>query len=578
MKFNESTTNSNSSSSSLVNELFLRSQRPKDLTIACLIISFIVSLIAYISPIAPSENILYFLSSVSQGLAAIFALEFAIIIFGAQMAKSYTSINKIFDIWTILLMLIFIGGIVTPLIQLIVPHNYLPFDRIVNLSLAFNLFLVTFCVSSIVPYLIRVKRIMKYEGGMSNLVGEASEAIDSNYKIKASNNISELIEMCKDSINDEIWDKADTIVEKLEFLGSEIVDKKWIDSVLSTISGIKEIGTQSWYKNIDTTVKAIKSLGTIGSKCASKQLDGVPLYFGTSLLDNMSTSQYIDFDGSSNNLDHDLMCDCLRIENPKAGILRVLNIIGQYNSHEAFLKISLSDEYGKCPESLECYDIVGIPKKIENEHHLKDFERFGVGRYTSLSQQAMKEIKEIGVKAAADSQYAQGFAIASSSLNELVNIGVSSIDNDLSDGTVSMCSYCIYSMGRSTVDEGVDAISEHHKLTMLLPYVLGGLENIANRAYKKDKDKFENSYKASLGFIWVLGVYSSRYLPKYAENMASELKKSEIQVIKDKFGSEDIRKDVREYFKKKDFSEEVKKFEYMYDNAAVTKPDATQML
>jgi len=579
MKFNELIT-SNSSLSNLIKELFLRAQRPKDLTIACLIISFIVSLIAYLSPI-PShiDNVLYFLSSVSQGLAAIFALEFTIIIFAVQMAKSYTSINKLFDIWTILLMILFIIGIVSPLIQLIVNRNYLPFDRIVNISLAFDLFLVTFCVSSIIPYLIRVKRIMKYEGGMSNLVGDASEAIDSNYKIKASNNINELIEMCKDSINDKVWDKTDIIVEKLEFLGCEIVDKKWVDSVLYTLNGIREIGTQSWYKNINTTVKVTKSLGAIVSKCASKQLDGVPLYFGTSL-SNRSTTQYIDFDESSNDFDYDLMCNRRGIENPKAGILRVLNIIGQYNSHDTSLKLSLSDDYGKWPKSLECYDIVGIPNKIENERHLKDFERFGIGRYSSLPQQAMKELNKIGVKAATDSQYAQGFAIASSSLNELVNIGVSSIDNDLSDGTVSMCSYCIYSMGRSTVDEGVDAISEYHKLTMLLPYVLEGLENIANRTYIKGKNKFENSYKASLGFIWILGVYSSRYLPKYAENMASELKKSEIQVIKDEFGSEDIRKDVREYFKKKDFTEEIKKFEDMYDNAEATKldPDVMQML
>jgi magnesium-transporting ATPase (P-type) len=185
----------------LINEIVWRSKNPKDLTIYCFIVSSIVFVITYTNPIAQGDNVLYFLSSISQGLAAIFSLIFAITIFGAQMAKNYTFFDEIVDKWTIWLMIIFSIGIILPLIQIIAKYNLQPFDKVANLSLSVDLFLATFCVLSIIPYSIRVNRIMKYEGGIANLIADASEAIDSDHKITASNSMSELIEIGKDSIN-----------------------------------------------------------------------------------------------------------------------------------------------------------------------------------------------------------------------------------------------------------------------------------------------------------------------------------------------------------------------------------------
>lgn len=81
----------------LINEIVWRSKNPKDLTIFCFIVSSIMFVITYTNPVAQEDNVLYFLSSISQGLAAIFSLIFAITIFGAQMAKSYTSFDGIVD-------------------------------------------------------------------------------------------------------------------------------------------------------------------------------------------------------------------------------------------------------------------------------------------------------------------------------------------------------------------------------------------------------------------------------------------------------------------------------------------------
>lgn len=579
----------------LVNELIWRFQNPKDLTIFCLIISLMVFVITYTNPIAQGDNVLSFLSSVSQGLAAIFALEFTIIIFGAQMAKSYTSINKIFDIWTILLMVVFIIGIILPLIQLIVNYNYLPFDRILNLSLAFDLFLATFCVSSIVPYLIRVNRIMKYEGGISNIIQEASEAIDSNYKITASNKINELIEIGKDSIHNKYWDKIYTVVEKLEFLGTETVEKQWTDLVLSNVNGLTEICTETCNKgkHVDTIfnkksktpkrkeyikviIRAIKSLGAIGLKSVEKQLDGIPLYFGRSLQNNLVTVHIINSDEVDSHLDYDSACRILGIDIVTPGFCRIIDFFSLWNFQTESLKAILYTKLGDFGNFWgdESFNIMGINKKITDERNLKKIEHYGIERFYSLPQEVMMRLLKIGTRASVKSQYAQGLAIASATLSEVADIGINAIHKNLSDGTVSMSSYCIYKIGIVSIKDGPDFIdvkdsrnrvNEFRKGLMLLPYVVELLEEIANEAYIMNKSKYENSYKSSLAFIWILGVYSSRYLPNYVKEMASELKKSDKKVIKDEFGSEYIREEMREYFKDSACVKELKTFEELYD-------------
>lgn len=90
------------------------------------------------------------------------------------MMKKYTSMDKILDKWTIFLMIFFSFGIILPLIQLEISYNYLHFEKIVNLSISIDLFIATFCILSIIPYSIRINRIIKYESGISNLYEETS--------------------------------------------------------------------------------------------------------------------------------------------------------------------------------------------------------------------------------------------------------------------------------------------------------------------------------------------------------------------------------------------------------------------
>ena len=590
----------------LINEIVWRSKNPKDLTILCFIVSSIVFVITYTHPVAQGDDVLYFLSSISQGLAAIFSLIFVITVFGAQMAKSYTSFDKIVDKWTIRLMIMFSIGIILPLVQLIANYSFLPFDKVANLNLSINLFLATFCVSSIVPYSIRVNRIMKYEGGIANLIADASEAIDSDHKITASNSMGELIKIGKDSINDRQWDKIYIVVEKIELLGKETVDKQWIDFVLSTTNGLNEICNESYnkgrhtniyfiiyfyflqpifnkklkfsvqYEYIKVIIRAINALGKIGLESIDKKLDGVPLYFGRSLQNNLITTHFIDFDREFSHLDYDSACYYLDIDNVKPSFHRIIDFFSLWSFQTEFLKASLYTElgdYGKFWGN-ESFNIIGINKKMTDERYLKKFEHYGIERFSSLPQEIMMKLLEIGTEASTKSRYPQEFAIASATISEAANIGIKAIHENLSDGTVSMSSYCIYMIGLVSIKESLDfvdvkdtrnRVNELRKGFILLPYAVELLENIANEAYNIDKDMYKNSYESSLSFLWILGIYASKYLPNYAKEMASDLKKSNSIVMKDKFGSEYIREEIREYFKNSDLIEELKVFERLYD-------------
>ena len=563
----------------LDNELLLgKFTHPQFLTILCFIISTIVFLITYINPIAPRDNILYFLSSISQGLAAIFTLIFTITIFGAQMMKRYTSMGKILDKWTIFLMIFFAIGIILPLIQLEANYNYLPFEKIANLSLSIDLFIVTFCVLSIIPYSIRINRIIKYESGISNLSEEASEAIDSNHKITASNKISELIELGNESVFDMKWDHSIIILEKLEFIGKEIIDKNWIDLSLDIISGIKKICMKSSHKEIKVTIKGIMGLTSIGLKSVDKKLDGVPCYLGQSIDDSHSLRYYIDYDGIYNNLDYDSVCRILGIDSPKLSLIGIMNFMGLKNGHITISRLSLKLENTNSLNISPFY-LMETHNNIKNEQFLNILEHLGIGRYSSLPQETMNVLAEIGVNESNEitsikniNQYTKKNQIVISALNGLKGIGIKAIDNDLSDCTVSMSSYCMYRIGKVCVkyspdfiDMGDDIVNEINKKVLLFDNAVNSLKTIADKAYLKDKNKFQNSYKASLGFLWILGAYSNRYIPNYAKEMASNLKKSNDVIIKDIFGGEEIRKEVREYLKNSEYIEELEAFEEIFD-------------
>lgn len=245
--------------------------------IFAVVVALLVSLFTY-SLDFPSkgEGILYLLSSVSQGLAAIFTLVLTITIFGAQMMRKFTAMDKMIDKWTIRLMIIFAIGIILPLIQLRTDEDLLNlnFIRTANLSIAIDLGIATFCVFSIIPFLMRVNSIMKYEGGISKLREEASEAIDSNHRVTASTRINELVELGESAAEDMLESEVKKIVTVLKSL--EIGNLKKTEDSIDVIKCVtfgdylEEVSKVVWKNLIFETIYGLQK---IGKKCAEKNLD-----------------------------------------------------------------------------------------------------------------------------------------------------------------------------------------------------------------------------------------------------------------------------------------------------------------
>ena len=158
---------------------------------------FIAGVTYFFSLPTNSEDISYLLSALSQGLAAIFALVFTITIFGAEMQRKFTALDKMMDKWTISLMILFAIGIILPLLQLRTDMNLVNLDIINNtkLVLSFNLGIATFCIFAIIPYLKRVNKLMKYESGISKLHEDILNAIDLNHTATSIFKIHELGEL-----------------------------------------------------------------------------------------------------------------------------------------------------------------------------------------------------------------------------------------------------------------------------------------------------------------------------------------------------------------------------------------------
>lgn len=443
----------------------------------CLIGASTVGFLTYSLPIAEGDNILYLLSSISQGLSAIFTLLLAITIFGAQKLPKFTAIDKIIDKWTIRLIILFAVGIILPLIQLETDYNKLNdmlnlnFEKPANLGLAIDLWITTFCVLAIIPYLMKVNRTVKYDGGVPKLSEDAFEAIESD-RIPRTD---ELVELGFSAIDDFLELEIKNIVNELINIDELATYKKWGgDFRLKTIKDLEKMGLKTADKELNATKEIIDGLQKVGLKSARTGLDGEP-----------------------------------------------------------FIKFNVQ--------------FIGLIVARRELPYL------GFGRSSSATQEVLMALREIGIKVAdkKSKKFSMKFSIPSSAINSLREIGMTAIDTGLSDDTVSVCSFSLFEMGvkvaenMSVKDAKKKDLRGHFNL---INSVVFELEIIANTAFEKDSDKYKKTCETSIIFLWVLGAFVKRYLPPhYAEDMASQLKKSDKKVIKELFGNKDSRKNAREF-------------------------------
>jgi len=186
--------------------------------------------------------------------------------------------DKMIDKWTIVLMLIFAIGIILPLIHLKTDKNLLglSFASTANLSLSIDLTIATFCVLSIIPYLKKVNRIMKYEGGIPKLKEEAAEAIDLGHRATVSNKIHDLAELGESAVNDfhkERELRTNEIIGELWNFGIAVAEKEWPFQTRAVLDGLFKIGRITVKKRLDRpTAGVLEAFSRIGIITAQNEL------------------------------------------------------------------------------------------------------------------------------------------------------------------------------------------------------------------------------------------------------------------------------------------------------------------
>ncbi len=230
--------------------------------IYCVIIAIAVFLILYYCyPDTEQDNARYILSAISQGLAAILALVFTITLVVSQMTRRYTAMDKIiFRYETILLMIVFGIGVVTPL--LVLKRGF--WGQSVNLSIA----VAVFCVFSLLPFLKGVNGVLKYDIGIGNLDEEIMEALELGYKPRALNKIRELNEIGEGAVRESREDVISFISRVLSRIGMKSAEKKLWYVTLQVVYALKNIGLKSVEKGFkyNSTRGIVDGLRYIASK------------------------------------------------------------------------------------------------------------------------------------------------------------------------------------------------------------------------------------------------------------------------------------------------------------------------
>ncbi len=239
--------------------------------IYCLILTLIVfSILCCAHPNECPENARYILSAISQGLAAILALVFTITLVVAQMTRRYTAMDKIiFRRETKFLMIFFAIGIIAPL--LVIEFEFWEWGVPLSIVIA------SFCVFSLLPFLVSVNRTIKYDIGIVNLNEEIAEAIESGYEPRAENKIKELSEIGKDAVREFREDDVRKILNQLSKFGKESIEQGFrYTTVIVAVCGIRDLGNGSIDKGFDdmmTVGVAVDGLRDIGVEAAKNRPD-----------------------------------------------------------------------------------------------------------------------------------------------------------------------------------------------------------------------------------------------------------------------------------------------------------------
>ncbi|RZN34808.1 MAG: hypothetical protein EF813_09630 [Methanosarcinales archaeon] len=231
----------------------------------------VVSILYCIHPNECPDNARYILSAISQGLAAILALVFTITLVVAQMTRRYTAMDKIiFRSETKFLMILFGIGIIAPL--LVLEFGFWKWGVPLSIVTA------SFCVFSLLPFLIGVNSVLKYDIAVEILDEETMEAIELGYEPRAINKIRELNEIGESAVREFREDDVMEIVGRLSIIGEESAKKRFKHATLLVADGIIGMGIGSIENELDDiriVKNAVIGLKNIGVEAAKNRLEGL---------------------------------------------------------------------------------------------------------------------------------------------------------------------------------------------------------------------------------------------------------------------------------------------------------------
>jgi len=238
--------------------------------IYCLILTLaVISIIYYVHPNECPENARYILSAISQGLAAILALVFTITLVVAQMTRRYTAMDKIiFRHETKFLMIFFGIGIISPL--LVLEFGFWKWGVPLSIVIA------SFCVFSLLPFLVGVNRVLKYDIGFVNLCGETLDAIKSGNEANVVRGIIDLERICKDAIKESRENVVKNILLQLSIIGKKSAEQRFEYATHRVVDGLRDGGIESIDKGFDDITTAgivVDGLGGIGVEVAKNRPD-----------------------------------------------------------------------------------------------------------------------------------------------------------------------------------------------------------------------------------------------------------------------------------------------------------------
>jgi len=141
-----------------------------------------------------------------------------------------------------------------------------------------SIVIASFCVFSLLPFLIGVNGVLKYEIGVENLLEESMKAINLGDEAGTDGRIGELTEIGKGAVKESCERVVVKIIRYLSQIGKKSAEKGWGNATFWVVDTLKDIGVDSVGRRFEeASFFAATGLKNIGVEAAKNRLKSVLL-------------------------------------------------------------------------------------------------------------------------------------------------------------------------------------------------------------------------------------------------------------------------------------------------------------